>query len=104
MKHKAPQRVVKEIVVRTECDHCHKVISGDDPDGWAYFRSYHNDWGYESAESWQDWDVCSYGCYLALVRKIFEDYGGDDVQNPTLSVDDKGWAFLRDMLATEKVS
>jgi hypothetical protein len=104
MRHKAVQRVVKEVVVRTECDGCHKVESGEDPAGWAYFRSYHSDWGSESDESFESWDVCSFACYLTVVRKVFDDYTHDTPGRKTLSVDDKDWGFLHDMLATEKVS
>lgn len=103
MKRHRDERVVRRVVYQTVCDNCDKIADGEDPEGWYYFRSWHSDWGSESDESLERWDVCSYRCYLAVVRKIFEDY--DKMHhNPTLSIDNKDWAFLNDMLSTEKVS
>lgn len=95
MKHEAAESVIKKVVVRTECDGCGK-IEGPDPYGWLNFSSYHHDWGNDSIDSHDRWDVCSFGCYLTVVRRVFEDYG--EQRRPTLEIDAKDWWFVRDML------
>jgi hypothetical protein len=85
----------KEVTYETQCDHCGKREKGYDPNGWHHFSSHHGDWGSDSVDSWEYFDACSFDCYLALVRKAFEGYGG---YRPTLEVDGKDWHFLQSMI------
>jgi hypothetical protein len=84
----------QEVTYATRCDVCGKTGDGYEPDGWHNFSSHHSDWGNDSVESWEKWDVCSWACYLVKVRAILDDYG--DGHN--LEVDEKDMAFVRDML------
>ena len=113
-----PESVQKPVTYGFVCDHCGKKAEhldrtypgdGVKPNGWHSFASYHGDWGNDSIESHEDWDVCSWGCYVAIVRKIVKDYGEPPVHgggrvgpprriSPTLTVDGRDWFLLRDML------
>lgn len=99
------QAITEEVVYAIQCDNCVEradVKPGryvDAPQGWATFSSHHNDWGNDSIESSEQHDVCSWACYLAIVRRVFDDYGEDRVRtHATLVVDGHDWAFLKDML------
>jgi hypothetical protein len=116
-KLKRTEQVPKEVIYAYKCDHCTKVEEGertqsgegDQPDGWHSFRSHHDDWGNDSIETFNNHDVCSWACYLAIVRKVFEDYGTPPEIGgaprvprrpyPTLEIDGRDWYFVRDMLA-----
>lgn len=95
MKRERTKQVPKSVVYQTVCDSCGRV-DGADPRGWHHFSSHHNDWGNDSIDSWETHDACSWACYVAIVRRVVEDYGQRTY--PTLEVDDKDLAFLGDML------
>ena len=96
MSRKYGERLVKrEQVTSVTCDGCGKTVS-EEQDDWYCFSSYHEDWGNDSIESQEYWDACSGACYLKVVRKVVDDYG--EHQNPTLTVDDKSYAFARGMV------
>lgn len=94
-QRKRIENVQKEVVYQTVCDACGKVGEGSEPKGWHRFDSHHGDWGNDSIESWDYHDVCSFSCYLEIVRKVVEDYG----DGSTLSVDEKDYEFIRGMLS-----
>lgn len=93
-----PERVFQDVVVQTECDNCGKREPGNSPSGWHHFSRSHGDWGNDSVDSFEYFDVCSAACYIAIVRRELEDYGPRSALNPTLEVDDKGYEFLRDLI------
>jgi hypothetical protein len=110
-RNRSEKSVVKQVVVSTTCDNCGKTERGpttysgdaDTPVGWVHFHSYHNDWGNDSIESHEDWDACSWNCYLEVVRRIFDEYGDGKFGSNTLVVDSKDWTFIRDLLTTHLV-
>ena len=103
MKNTRTERVVKTVVYQTVCDACGKTAEGEEPDGWANFSSYHHDWGSASEETWEKWDACSFGCYLAIVHRLVDSYGDGLMRHPTLHVDGKDWWFLKGMLTAALV-
>lgn len=84
----------------TTCDACGKTVDGEPESGWHHFGSYHSDWGNDSIESHEEWDVCSFECYLRIVRRCVEDYG-ERTHEATLVVDYKDFEFIETMLACE---
>ena len=95
-EHTREEQVTKLVTYQTECDGCEKIEKGYRPKGWHQFDSNHGDWGNDSIESYDYFDVCSWGCYLKVVRRELDDYG--EVQNPTLVIDEKDIFFIRSML------
>lgn len=55
----------KKVTVGCRCDNCGKDVRGKDiPDDWHHFSSHHNDWGNDSIDSFEYYDVCSPECYI----------------------------------------
>lgn len=54
------------------CDICHKKIKKD---YWKICR-HHGDWGNDSVDSYEYWDVCSEECAKELVDTFFKMSGG----------------------------
>lgn len=100
MKHESVRSVEKRVVVGVTCDGCQKRVDGSNPEGWYSFWSAHNDWGNDSIDSDEDWDACSWACYLAVVARVVNEYGDD--RYPTLTVDHKDLPFLKQMLENMK--
>lgn len=109
MRNRRETSIVKKVVVSTTCDHCGKVAEGrktyggdrDTPEGWHHFWSGHSDWGNDSVEAHEDWDACSWECYVAIVRKVFDEYNEWTKSHQTLKVDDMDWQFVREMLEAQ---
>lgn len=97
MKNMREERVMKPVVYQTVCDGCGKTVEGEPPEGWTDFSSHHSDWGNDSVDTHQDYDVCSWACYLTVVRRVFEDYETLWPER-TLEVDGKDWHFIRGLL------
>lgn len=101
MKHYTEKAtVVERVVTATICDVCGKreeipqpTTRSWHPEGWKSFSSGHLDWGNDSEDSWEDWDVCSPECYLRLLKRVVEDYG--EQQCPTLHVDHFDYRFAK---------
>jgi hypothetical protein len=43
-----------------------------DPDGWVELTSYHHERGNDSMDSHECHDVCSFECYVAVMRTLYE--------------------------------
>lgn len=93
----------RQVTVAIECDHCNRRVEEADPTGWHHFSSSHTDWGNDSIESVESHDVCSWACYLAIVRDLVNDYDKAKPMYPTLQVDEKDHAFLTDLLTAVPV-
>ena len=95
-RRRETQMVPRETTVGMTCDGCGRTADGE-PDDWHSFGSHHNDWGNDSCESSEHWDVCSGRCYLDMVRQIVDDYGTLR-PHPTLEVDWMSYNFARSLL------
>lgn len=82
-KYYTTETVAKRVISRTTCDHCGHAAKGE-PGGWLSISSGHSDWGNDSIDSAEDWDVCSADCLLHILAKIHKDYG--ERQFPSLYV------------------
>jgi len=71
--------VEKWVPTGYECDCCHKkVSSGDLPKGWKSFSAGHGEWGNDSHESYNNYDVCSFYCYVSLFTEEYERLKDED--------------------------
>src|SRR6056297_970601 len=98
MDIKQQKQVVKleNVTVGHECDNCGKVINESRfPDEWHHFSSGHNEWGNDSCESVESYDVCSPECYIEKLTKVVETEM-DDISNG--EVDDMKIQFARRMV------
>lgn len=98
------QTITEEVTYEFVCDSCGKTArvdpprrSVDTPAGWHSFSSSHSDWGNDSIDSFESYDVCSWGCYLRIVRREVEDYHVG-AGAPSLVVDGRDFRFLTGML------
>jgi hypothetical protein len=63
---------VKTVIVGYKCDNCGKIHNGDFPDEWHHFSSHHNEWGNDSIDSYEYYDVCSPECYVDKLTDVVE--------------------------------
>lgn len=60
---------VKKVKTATRCDFCGKEHIGDtEPKGWHQLMRRHDDWGNDSIDSNEHFDVCSPECYIQVIR------------------------------------
>ncbi len=69
------QKVEQEVVVGTKCDICGKKSDEAEPDGWHETYHGHEDWGGDSIDSMEYFDVCSPKCYIKLLNKSVKELG-----------------------------
>ena len=96
------EKVSTEVVYQTKCDSCGKIGQEGDVKGWYGFNSYFSDWGADSIDpydSYEYFDVCSWSCYLKVVKKEYERYNlEEEGEHCTVIIDDKEPEFLRSMI------
>ncbi len=65
-------------VVGVKCDMCGDIIQK----GKVYYHiiTHHNDWGNDSIDSYEDFDLCS-DCYLPFTENYFEKATGTEEIN-----------------------
>jgi hypothetical protein len=100
------EQVPKEVTYSYRCDHCGKVAegnelipchSGDKDYGgtWHHFSSGHSEWGNDSVDSFEEYDACSFPCYVEIVRKVLAQWRG----YTTLRIDDRSGEFIAELVA-----
>lgn len=100
------EQVAKEITYAYRCDGCGKVAEGDElipcqsgerdhPRSWHSFDSGHSEWGNDSVDSYERHDVCSFPCYVDVVRELLNRWPGFE----TLQIDDHSGGFMAEMMA-----
>lgn len=62
--------IFKEVEIKSEklsiikCDCCKTKLDCEEyPEGWHKISTYHEEWGNDSVDSWEYYDVCSPECY-----------------------------------------
>ncbi len=72
-----PVTVNEKVTTGYKCDVCGTEHRSDTlPDGWHHFNQHHSDWGVNSGESYQYFDVCSAECFLVhMEHVILDEYG-----------------------------
>jgi hypothetical protein len=85
----------KEVTTGYKCDVCRKEIESKHfPDEWYRFSHGHGDWGNDSFESVEYFDVCSPECYL---RQLFYSYK-EMKSYRSAEIDDKPILFVKSLL------
>ena len=69
-KYYEEKQVIKKVCVKEvcKCDVCNKEIKKGK--GYYHVTTGHNDWGNDSCESIENYDICSENC----LNKIFQQY------------------------------
>ena len=69
-KYYEEKQVIKKVCVKEvcKCDVCNKEIKKSK--GYYHVTTEHNDWGNDSCESIENYDICSENC----LNKIFQQY------------------------------
>ena len=64
--------IVKKEVDKVFCDVCGKEINTNE----IYFnvKTHHRDWGNDSIDSYEDYEICSYKCLLEHQKEWLEEY------------------------------
>lgn len=92
MKLIEKQTVERTVIVGYRCDRCgNEDAKAED---WITVSHGHSQWGNDSCESVQDFDLCSPKCYLAQLRESVEEMEG----YRTGEVDHKPVAFVKALL------
>lgn len=60
--------VNQEVTTGHKCDVCGIEVKGR-ASGWFSFNTYHSEWGNDSCESCQYYDVCSVECYTVKLTE-----------------------------------
>ena len=96
MKIKKSESVQIENVVGHTCDVCKKtVMERTLPKEWYSFSSHHDEWGNDSIESYEDFDVCSVRCYMDQLYRCVGEMEGKEA---TAEIDNKSYHFVKTML------
>lgn len=67
----------KEITVGIKCDVCGKIHKCSYiPDEWHNISMHHNDWGNDSVDSYESFDVCSPKCYITKLKECVKELDG----------------------------
>jgi hypothetical protein len=66
--------IIKEVQIGTKCDFCGKETDKN-PFDWYSFDHHHGDWGNDSVESYEYFDVCSTECFKGQLQKSLNDIG-----------------------------
>ena len=78
--YKKERKEVKEqrqVIVAVVCDNCGKEHKGSEqPDEWHSFSGHHNEWGNDSVDSCEYYQVCSPKCYVEKLTEVVKEFDG----------------------------
>jgi hypothetical protein len=75
LKEQKEVKVLKEVITGIKCDVCGKTHNCDTiPDEWHNISMHHNEWGNDSVDSWETFDVCSPKCYAVKFKECVKCY------------------------------
>lgn len=94
MKIIEKRTVETSVVVGYRCDRCDQ--EADNPTDWATVSHHHSEWGNDSCDSHETFDLCSPKCYLEQLRSSVDSLEG---YSRTGNVDDKPVGFVAALLA-----
>lgn len=66
---KEKKQVFTEVTIGYVCDVCGVEVKGFRPNDWLWFNHHHGDWGNDSSESFEYFDVCSVECFTAQLNE-----------------------------------
>lgn len=73
------KQVNQSVTVGRKCDICGIEAPSryDAPNGWFHFSHKHCDWGNDSIDSFERFDVCSIACFSEQLGKSLEEMKGN---------------------------
>ena len=75
IKEKKEITIIKYITTSIKCDVCGISHYGNDlPKYWHNISISHNEWGNDSIDSIEDFDVCSKECYIIKFKDCVKNY------------------------------
>jgi hypothetical protein len=89
MKVTEKRRELREVTIGRICDCCGKESTEAYPDGWHIFSSMHGEWGNDSVDSVEHWDVCNPLCFAGIIKRVLEENKG----YRSLEIDDMDRGF-----------
>jgi hypothetical protein len=90
----------QEVTIGYKCDCCGKEINATQlPNEWHNFNSHHDEWGNDSIDSYEYYDVCSPKCYRDKMIQIVE---GEYKNRKWATIDEKDIQFARLLVETFK--
>ncbi len=99
IKEQQPVTSFQNITIGYECDICKKKVEGKErPKDWHHFEHHHEQWGNDSGDSYDWFDVCSPKCYFAQLEKSLKEMD----EYYTAKIDDKSPEFVKSLLSTIK--
>jgi len=101
MEIREKRTIQSEITVGHECDVCKKRVMQNNtlPKGWIDFNVSHDEWGSDSNESFECYDVCSFECYIKRLEFCVAEM---KEYSRTAIIDNKPHDFITDMLSKIK--
>ena len=75
---KVTETVTREVnkVTHLKCDICGKIFTGP----YLIANIHHNDWGNDSIDSYEDYDLCSETCVSVMFQKYMVDCRNSNTQ------------------------
>lgn len=88
----AQKTVTQSVIVGYKCDVCGK--ESERAEDWATMAHHHSQWGNDSCDSVENFDLCSPECYLIQLRS-----SADEMSSYyTAEIDDKPLAFVQRLI------
>lgn len=86
----ADEMVKKRVVAFYNCDNCKKSVKSEED--IKSFHGGHQEWGNDSIESYEYFDVCSMKCYLDIIKRELDEYAD---QYPSYQIDNQSAKFFK---------
>lgn len=94
----------KDVTIGYKCDACGKIHHGNFPNEWHFFSIEHREWGNDSIDSYESFEVCSPQCYI---NKISDIINGEYSDKFDAKIDSMEIQFARNFIElypTEKLT
>lgn len=65
--------VEQETAIDCKCDVCGKLAGEPYPKNWFHFSHGHSEWGNDSGDSFEVFDVCSPECFIKQLKSSLDD-------------------------------
>lgn len=64
----------RRIKIAVICDNCGKEHEGSEqPKDWHSFSAHHDEWGSDTIDSYENFNVCSTKCYIEKLTKVVKE-------------------------------
>lgn len=81
---KKEHTIIKETPVKVICDVCGNEVN---PKNWFRITTSHSDWGNDSIDSYESFDVCSDKCAVMFASKYLKDAYEDEYNTKDIEIE-----------------